>query len=97
MEKRGRDFYLALADLTGDPEACRVLETLAAEEEEHAAVFARGLPGGVGELSKETRDYLEALLIAFAPRAPGGIDQPAQGLALAGEMEKDSIFFTANS
>ena len=93
MEERGREFYLALAGRAEDPEARRTLEQMAAEEEDHATVFSRRLSGREVHLPEEMRGYLEALLADLARRAPAGIKDPGQGLALAVEMEKDSILF----
>lgn len=93
MEEKGRAFYLALAGRAEDPEVRRTLEEMAAEEEDHAAVFARRLSGREVDLPEETHGYLEALLADLARRAPAELRDPGQGLALAVEMEKDSILF----
>ena len=37
--------------------------------------------------------YLETLVSGLSPRVPPKIERPAQALALAVEMEKDSILF----
>ncbi|MCL6615346.1 MAG: hypothetical protein K6U03_12185, partial [Firmicutes bacterium] len=62
MEESGRDFYRTLAAGAKDPDTARILGMMAEEEEDHAAVFRRGLPGEGGPLPEEAERYLETLL-----------------------------------
>ncbi len=94
MEERGRDFYIGLAGQAPNKEAAEIFRQLAAEEEEHAALFRRGLPdGGIG-FGQEQAAYLEALgrtnLFAVDSGATG---DPRRALGVAIEAEKESILF----
>ena len=94
LEERGRDFYAGLAGQAPNGEAAEVFRQLAAEEEEHAVVFRRGLPDGGAGISQEQASYLEALgrtnLFAVDPDAAGN---PRRALGVAIEAEKESILF----
>ncbi|MCS5696835.1 ferritin-like domain-containing protein [Desulfofundulus thermocisternus] len=105
IEQKGQQFYRAMAEQAADGRVKEIMLALAAEEEEHEALFTRMLDGLENYNPPETypgeyEEYVRALLDAhvFARDIkPGEIaceaGDPQKALDMAIGFEKDSLLF----
>lgn len=106
MERRGQEFYKALARAADNEEVKRFFEYFATEESRHEGIF-QGIADQLGPVelpawstNEEYMDYVQALLDSHALFSrPQGYDMAGQcksleeALRLAMSFEKDSLLF----
>ena len=105
IEENGRDFYTELAAKSDDPKAKAVFSFLAAQEEDHIAVFNQVFKSACdykpeGAYTEEYFAYMNALASQYVftkegkgKEIAGRVKSCEEGLELGIKFEKDSILF----
>ncbi|MBD3380040.1 MAG: hypothetical protein GF408_06235 [Candidatus Omnitrophica bacterium] len=105
IEKNGKEFYMALAGKTGEPEARKAFKELAEAEEQHISVFEKIFKGACDYEPREAYPeeyfaYMNALASQYVftrkgkgAEVAGSVSDYAEGITLGIGFEKDSILF----